>query len=710
MKRLLLFGVLAVIFVSALAACGESEAPATQIIEVPKEIVVEKEVIKEVPVIQVVEKEVVKIVEVPGETVVVEKEVEVIKTVVEEVEKIREVVKIVEVIKEVEVAAKMSYSEAPLLAQFVQIGQLPPVEERLPENPLVIPALEVGRYGGTIRRVYFGRADFWNYGRISRQGLVRWSTDGSVNVPAIASEWSSTADGKEWTFKLRKGTRWSDGAPFTADDFAYHYQDVMMNEELAPNKPSRMKIKGEMGSIEKVDDYTVKFVFPHSNFVFPAVVSQMDSPGGTNQPYAPAHYMKQFHTKHNPNAEQAAQDAGFEGGWTFYYANRFELRDNPDRPTMRPWVPAKGMLYGSALLFTAERNPYFYGVDQVGNQLPYIDRLQYTQVQDNQILQLKAIAGEIDFQARHVNLSMYPLLKENEDKGGYHMTMWPALTGAEIALSFNQQWDGPESVYFQNLDFRIALSHAIDRNEINEISYLGQGVPRQPAPAPSMAHYPGADYEFRWTEYDPDLSNEMLDKIMPNKDSEGFRLMENGKRLHIIMDTTPGEGRDTDTIVMIKEFWGAVGVSAKVNEITRTLLQDRFKAGQDMLTIWGHGIGDPSLEPASAWMDRSHPQTGIWYLSDGENGVEPDPIVKQITDMRADTATLPRAERVALSIKLAKLQLDQLYQIGVTGLSPSNQGVVITSNRLANVPDVAGNAWMMRTPSTAFPEQFFFKQ
>ena len=718
MKRSLLFGALALIFVFALAACGEDAAPETVIktvietVEVPGEtIIVEKVVVETVEVPgETIIREVVRTVEVPGETIIVEVPGETITVEVPGEVVIKEVIRIVEKIIEVPVAATVSYSEAPLFTQLVQAGKLPRVEDRLPKQPMLIPALEIGRYGGTIRRVYLGRADQWNYGRISREGLVRWSTDASTQIPAVARGWESSADGKVWTFFLREGMRWSDGAPFTADDFAFMFDDLIMNDEISPTKPGRLKVKGELGTIAKVDDYTVRFEFPFSNFVFPAVVSQMDSTTCCNNTYMPKHYLKQFHLEFNPNAEKLAKDAGFDT-WAMYFLNRMDWRDNPERPQVRPWVPVPGNNFGSSSLFTATRNPYFYAVDQVGNQLPYIDRLQFTLVQDNDILQLKAIAGEIDFQGRHVNLAMFPLLKEHEEKGGYHMTIWPALTGAEIGLFFNQDWEGPEAQYFQDRDFRIALSHAIERNEINEISYLGQGTPRQPAPAPSEPHYPGDELAFRWTEFDPALANQILDGIgLDIKDSDGFRLMANGDRLHIIMDTTPGEGRDTDTMELIARNWQDVGISVKVNEMTRTLLYDRFQGSQHMLTVWGYGMGDPSLSEADAWMDRSHPLQRIWYQSDGANGIAPDPIVKQITDLRAETPTLPRDESVAVARELVTLQLEQLYVIGVTGLSPSNQGVVITSNRLANVPDIAANAWPYRTPSPAFPEQFFFKQ
>ena len=326
------------------------------------------------------------------------------------------------------------------------------------------------------------------------------------------------------------------------------HEVVILDDEIAPIKPNRLKTVGGLGTVTKIDDYTVRYDFEDPYWVFPENIAQMDQFNGCcNQPYAPSSYMKQFHIKYNPNVEAEASAEGHES-WQAYYLAMFDIRVNPLRPMLKPWIPTEDSRYGSSQVFTAVRNPYFYAVDQYGNQLPYVDRLQYTLVQDNDILQLKAIAGEIDFQGRHVNLSMFPLLKENEATGGYRMTIWPANTGAEIGIHFNQQWTGAEGDYFRNKDYRIALSHAINRDEINEISYLGQGVPRQPAPAPSEPHYPGDQYAFEWTEYDPAKDNEILDGILPNKDADGFRLMDNGERLHIIMDTTPGEGRDTDTM------------------------------------------------------------------------------------------------------------------------------------------------------------------
>ena len=188
----------------------------------------------------------------------------------------------------------MAYSEAPALAEMVANGELPPVEERLPANPLVVePIEEVGVYGGTW--LTFGD----NISRLSNMviwqdiGLLMWNNEQNATVPSLAESWEISEDSQEFTIKLREGLRWSDGAPMTADDIMFWYEDVISNDELRPVKPGFMRTpNGHVGAVEKVDALTVVFKFPEPHGMFLTLLTK------EFHTYLPAHYMQQFHKNH----------------------------------------------------------------------------------------------------------------------------------------------------------------------------------------------------------------------------------------------------------------------------------------------------------------------------------------------------------------------------------------------------------------------------
>src|SRR5438034_3704081 len=125
-------------------------------------------------------------------------------------------------------AQPTKFQEAPALAELVKAGKLPPVDKRLPEDPLVVPVVEkVGEYGGVWRRAFLGPADANNYVRVVYDALFRFSPDGAKIEPKIAAGAEPSAEFKVWTIHLRKGSRWSDGAPFGADDIMFWYKDVL---------------------------------------------------------------------------------------------------------------------------------------------------------------------------------------------------------------------------------------------------------------------------------------------------------------------------------------------------------------------------------------------------------------------------------------------------------------------------------------------------
>ena len=487
MRRLVI--AVSALFILSLAAAVAACAAETVVKEVPVEVVVEKEVVKEVPVEKVVTQEIVKTVEVPvekvvtqevvrevmvpGETKVVEKEVvkevpvevvvekEVVKevpvevVVEKEVEVVREIEVIKEVIKEVEVVRPARFSEPQSTAQLVASGRLPPIEQRIPENPWVIPAQEIGRYGGEIRRGYLGPGDYWNFYRLSvNTSAGRWTSDGGGVIPAFAHKIETNDDGTQFTFHLREGARYSDGAPHTADDWEFMYNGVLANREMIEKPPGWLSLGENMAEFEKLDDWTVRYTFHQPNFVFLNQIPQNDF--GSQRFFIPGHYMGQFHPEYTDQAkvEQAMADGDYDD-WISLFQDKWEDRINPELPELKPWLAQNR--WGDQR-FTATRNPYYWGVDAEGNQLPYVDRLVYDLIENAEIINLRAIEGDIDVQARHMRISNYPLMIENADKGDYNVRLWREFGGTNVSTWFNQTYDGPEAELFNNEVFRQALS------------------------------------------------------------------------------------------------------------------------------------------------------------------------------------------------------------------------------------------------------------
>lgn len=613
-----------------------------------------------------------------------------------------------------------AYKEAPMLAEMVAAGELPPVEERLPDDPLVEPVVDdIGQYGGVIRRGFLGPSDHNNYTRVVYDALVRYSPTGSEVIPHIASGWSSNADFTEWTVRLRPGARWSDGAPFTADDIMFWYNDILLNEELVASIPVWMQNNdGSVATVEKVSDYAVKWTYAEPNTAFLLNLANMDGADKSilNLAFAPAHYLEQFHPSYTDAAELDAKvaAAGF-GTWAELFAVEAMPHLSGKRPGMAAWVPDGTTV--SDPVFTIKRNPYYIGVDPAGNQLPYVDEVRFTFFADSEALNLAAIAGEIDMQGRHIKMSNYPVLVENAEKSGYRVITWPTFGGSDAVVMFNQTWTGPEGEMFRNKDFRIALSHAIDRQAIKELAFLGLGEARQGVPAPFHPYYPGDEWAFKYTEYDPDLANQILDGILPDKDANGFRTLPDGSPLDIEIGVVPQQfAAWADIGQLIVEDWADVGVKAHVELRERALHFAMRPANELMTEIWNEDTtgfpfsGQPKFDPRSDPALSFAPLVRVWYQSDGAEGVEPTPEIKRIVDIIDEAKVSGRSRQIELAQELFRLWADQVYEIGTVGLTPMVQGVVVVNANLRNVPAVAGNDWPLRTPGDTRPEQYFYAQ
>ena len=613
--------------------------------------------------------------------------------------------------------AQTSYKESPAVAELVRAGRLPAVDKRLPEQPLVVPVVErTGEYGGIWRRAFLGPADANNYVRVVYDGLFRFSPDGASIEPKIAAGADPSADFKTWTLRLRKGSRWSDGAPFTADDILFWYKDVLLNKDLTPALPGWIRnTDGTAALVEKIDETTIRFSYAAPATLFLTAVANQDGADRTYAMFLPAHYLKQFHPAHAAKADidRATQAAGFKT-WTELFANRNAPPENPERPTMAAWAATSRV---SDPVFTLRRNPYYVGVDPAGNQLPYIDEVRFTYFADVQALNLAAIAGNFDMQERHIQMTNYPVLKEQERTGKYRIITWPTFGGADAVIAFNQTYKADAEVgkLLANRDFRIALSHAINRDQIKESVFLGLGEARQGVPAPWHPYYPGAEYAQKFTEFNPALANKLLDGIgLTKKDSQGIRLMPNGKQATIEISVVPAFGAWPDVALLVSKDWEAVGIRAVVQIRERALHFKMNESNELMTEVWNQDTsafpytGNAKVDPRNAPILTIGPLMRTWVNSGGKDGVEPSPEFKRIMQLIDTARTVGQAGQIEAAKEIYRIWADNLYEIGTVGLTPMVQGVVVAATKFRNVPTTLGNDWPLRSPGNARTEQFFF--
>jgi peptide/nickel transport system substrate-binding protein len=611
------------------------------------------------------------------------------------------------------------YKEAPMLTEMVDKGELPPVDERLPDNPLVIPVTEsIGKYGGVWHRGFIGPSDYNNYVRVVYDGLVRFSPDGSKVEARLIESWESSADFTTWTIHMRAGAKWSDGEPFTADDILFWYEDILLNTDLTPKPPKWMQNKdGSVAVVAKVDEYTVTWTYTNSNTTLMMELANQDGGDKSYAVFQPAHYLKQFHAKYANVDElnKMVTEAGFKT-WGELFATRKNPAENPDRPVMAAWKPATRV---SDEILVLKRNPYFVGVDAEGNQLPYIDEIQFKFFQDSQALNLAAIAGDLDMQERHIIMGNYPVLKENELAGKYRVITWPTFGGSDAIVMFNQTYDKDPIVaeLLQTKDFRIAMSYAIDREQIKESVFLGLGEARQPVPAPWHPYYPGDEYAQKHTEFDQEMANQLLDGIgLTERDAEGFRLNKDGKPFSIEISVVPAFANWPDVAQLIAADWQKVGVRTIVQVRERAVHFEMRDANEIVTEIWNEDTTGFPFTGAPKFDPRSQPGLGFaplmrqWLQTDGKEGVEPTAEIKRIVEIIDTGKTVGTEDQIELAQELFRLWVDECYEIGTVGLTPLVQGVVVINNDLMNVPPTLGNDWPLRTPGNANPEQFYFDQ
>jgi len=623
-----------------------------------------------------------------------------------------------------------AFKEAPQLAEQVKAGKLPPVAERIGQDPLVIkPLHEIGKYGGTWRGGFTGPADFWNGYRCCSgpDHLLFWDYTGNTATPNIAKGYEMQDGGRALVLHLRRGMKWSDGRPFTADDLVFWFEDIYRNKDLVPTPSAAMAINGKQGEVQKIDTYTVKFKFPDPYYLLPDVLAGSTPLGGLAQQglvgmggYAPAHYLKQFHPKYvgKDEMDKKVKDAKYDN-WVrlFLFKNDWAL--NPDLPVLSPW---KTVTPSNTPTWTLERNPYSVFVDTAGNQLPYIDKVVLTLAENLEVINLRAIAGEYDFQARHLDLGKLPVFIENQQKGGYKLHLDPGDYGGDMIIKFNLSYEAdPEIAKWMNtVDFRRALALGIDRDQINETFWLGTGTPSSVVPVDSNKYNPGPEYRKLWATLDVKKANEMLDKIgLAKKDAEGYRLRTDGKgRLRIEIMTLGGQFLQfTQISEMIREQWKKIGIDLNVQEVERSLALKRTAANEQQLGAWNNDGSEHLFTFPNhvfpfdiAAVATSGPLYGRWFQSGGTQGKEPPPRMRELMEKWKKAFGVPEKERIQLGKEVWKIAAEEVYIIGVIGMGPASMGVRVVKTNMGNIPSRQYNSPDGKTPTISRPVTFFWKK
>jgi len=608
--------------------------------------------------------------------------------------------------------------EAPVLADMVAAGELPPLEDRLPTNPMVVqPNDQIGQYGGTWNTALIGSGDrSWIQLTVGYEPLARWTQDWSTTVPNIAESIDISADSSRFTFNLREGMKWSDGQPFNADNFMFWYEDILLNEELTDSFPGWLSVDGQPVEISKIDDYTVVFQFAGPYGFFLQQLAQ--SNGSRLYANLPSHFLKQYHIDYNPDANDVAVEEGYED-WANYFGF---LTDSTGRwryvglPTIHAWMMT-APYDGTNTRVVFERNPYYWKVDPEGRQLPYIDRVVFNVVEDAEVLLLQVLNGENDFQIRHMFETSYraPLV-DNVDRGGYDLVEIVQAWTNTAMISLNLTVADPAlRELFQNKDFRIALSHGFDRNEIVELIQFGQSEPFQGAPRPGSRLY-DPEMAKQYTEFDVDLANEMLDEIIPNKDNQGFRLNSNGDRVSFLIEIDTNEQEMIDIVEVVVEDWKDIGIDAQLRPIERSLLDTRTESNETQAVVWVGGGGlDQLIFSDPTWFIPDTPNAyyaqawGIWAFNPNDPvAEEPPAVVREHIDLYDQILQSADAdEQFSLMEEIIEFAKEQFWHIGTT-LQPS--GLAAKTDRMRNIPDSIIQTWSYQTPGPTNPEQYWIAQ
>lgn len=612
------------------------------------------------------------------------------------------------------------FSQAPMLESQVENGNLEPVSKRLPEDPMVmVPYEEIGEYGGTVTSAALSPGDWGDgyWGRVSYLFSCNPST--TKVVPSIAKGYEIVDGNKAVLIHLRKGVKWSDGHPFTAEDIMFWYKYEVKDDDITAWWASA---PGE--KFEKIDDYTVKITFskpkPRKRII--GLLNHNDTQESFF--FDPAHYLKKYHKEFNPDVEELAKKEGFDN-WTQLFKYHKTVTpgiQDKDKPTLSPWMLEERSETKKVFV----RNPYFWAVDSKGNQLPYIDKWEVRIITDQEVAIMQAMQGNLDFANRLLKPSGFPMYKNNTESGNYEVRRWENTKASKIAYMINRSHPNPvKREMFQNKEFRQALSLAINRKEINDFVYLGTGTPCQATVAPSASYYQ-KEWAESYASFNPAKARKLLDKVgVTDKDGDGWRESPDGEDFIITLlgQTAADVGSSgNDATQLVASYWEGVGIKTNFKVVARELAYKREEAGtldvfvfptQSALELRTYVDMQPydadkapphGYAPAwTDWWEWKHKEES--NRSETPKGLKPPEHAREIAKTVEEwQSTLDPEKYKELAKEIWSYQAEYLPRIGVVArtISPT-----IISNDLHNVPDKIPFTFETLLWSLARPVQWY---